>query len=61
MKKNEPKKKFLGMPVQWDWRNVGADIWNPDDDRVFPPKRFGIGWSLNFHALLKKAGFRQLK
>lgn len=47
--------KFFGMPMSWDWRNAHKDIWNPGEDRVFPPKRFGIGWGVNVHALLKKA------
>ena len=52
---NKPSKTFLGMPMQWDFKNLHKDIWNQQDNRVFPPKRFGIGWGLNFHALLKKA------
>jgi hypothetical protein len=48
-------KKFLGMPMQWDYKNAFKDLWNARENRIFPPKRFGIGWSLNFHALLKKA------
>jgi len=46
--------EFFGLPMSWDWRNVHKDIWNPEDDRIFPPKRFGIGWGLNVHALLKR-------
>lgn len=46
-------KKFFGMPVQWDLKNAFKDIWNPEEKRIFPPKRFGIGWGINFHALLK--------
>ncbi len=49
-------KKFLGMPMRWDRKNMFKNIWNPEDERVFPPKYFGIGWSLNFHALLRKIG-----
>ncbi len=50
-----PLKKILIFPVQWDYKNFYKDIWNPNEPRVFPPKRFGIGWGLNFHALLTKA------
>ncbi len=49
-------KSFLGMPMQWDWKNLHKDIWNPKDKRVFPPKHFGIGWGFNVHALLSKSG-----
>jgi len=55
-KNQKAQKKFLGMPMQWDFKNAHKDIWNSEDGRVFPPKRFGIGWGLNVHALLKKTG-----
>jgi uncharacterized membrane protein len=44
------------MPVNWEWRNFNKGVWNPEDERLFPPKRVGIGWTINFHALLKKIG-----
>jgi len=50
------QKKFLGMPMNWDLKNIFKSNWNPKDDRLFPPKTFGIGWSINFHALAKKLG-----
>jgi len=28
--------------------------WNPEDSRIFLPEPFGIGWAINFHALLEK-------
>lgn len=43
----EPKQTFLGMPMQWDLKNWHKDLWNPESDELFPPKRFGIGWSIN--------------
>lgn len=60
MKKNDEDKnleKFLGVPMRWDRKNMFKNLWNSEDDRIFPPKYFGIGWSLNLHALLKSAGF----
>ena len=42
------------MPVSWDWRNWYKGIWNPEDRRLFPPKRFGIGWTFNFRELLRR-------
>lgn len=54
--KDKDVKQFMGMPMRWDGKQALKNIWNPKDDRVFPPKYFGIGWDLNFHALLKKAG-----
>ena len=53
---DEDIKLFLAMPMRWEARNIFKSIWNPKDDRVFPPKYFGIGWSLNFHPLLSQIG-----
>lgn len=53
---NKPaKNSFMGLPMHSDHMNVHKDFWNSQDERVFPLKRFGIGWGLNFHGLLKKA------
>lgn len=59
MKKKNPDadvKMWMGMPMRWNHKKIFDNLWNKEDDRVFPPKQFGIGWSLNFHALLKRAG-----
>ena len=53
---DEEVKTFLGMPMCWDRKNMFKGLWDPKDDRLFPPKYFGIGWSLNFHALLRSVG-----
>lgn len=53
---NEHIVRFLGMPMRWEAQNMFRNVWNPDDDRLFPPKYFGIGWDLNLHALAKKTG-----
>jgi uncharacterized membrane protein len=29
----------------WKW---GCIYYNPEDKRLFPPKRFGMGWTPNF-------------
>ena len=49
---------FLGMPMSWDFdpAKMVRNYWNPDDERVFPPKVFGIGWDVNFHAVYRLAG-----
>jgi hypothetical protein len=44
-------KEFCGLPMRWNRRKAFENLWNREDDRVFPPKQFGIGWDLNFHAL----------
>lgn len=55
----DPQRRFAGMPVSWDWKNWYKGVWNPQDDRLFPPRRVGIGWSINFAALLKKMGLKR--
>jgi hypothetical protein len=53
-KAKEKVGKFLGMPMRWEFKNTFGNVWNPKDDRVFPPKYFGVGWDINVRALLKK-------
>ena len=31
-----------------------ASYWNPEDHRIFTHEVFGIGWAINFYALLDK-------
>lgn len=52
----QPIPKFMGLPMRWDRKNALKNLWNTEDDRVFPSKHFGIGWSINLHALLKSTG-----
>ena len=40
--------------MRWEFKNALKDIWNPEENRLFPPKHFGVGWGLNFHVLAKK-------
>ena len=37
-----------------DWKNWNKGVWNTDDHRLFPPKRIGIGWTINIHELLRR-------
>jgi hypothetical protein len=30
--------------------------WNPDDERIFTPKVFGVGWDINVFQVLKRFG-----
>lgn len=54
----QPAKKFLGMPGSWRWPGMSAILWNMWDisaqARLFPPKVWGYGWSLNFAYPLNK-------
>lgn len=47
------------VPVPYDFRFPTADRvrqawWAPDDDRLILPRAFGIGWSVNAAAVLKR-------
>jgi uncharacterized membrane protein len=48
------QRTWMGMPVSWDWQNWNKGVWNKDDRRLFPPKRVGIGWTINIHELLRR-------
>lgn len=61
MSKSDKAKKFMGMPMRWERKNIFKNIWNTEDDQIFPPKFFGIGWDLNLHAVLKWAGMLKNK
>lgn len=63
MRKKEDKnqKEFLGMPMNWDTKNIFKNMWNKENDDLFPPKAFGIGWTVNFHAVLKAMGLIKSK
>jgi len=32
-------------------KRIKRSLWAPDDPRVFVPRAFGVGWSLNFASL----------
>jgi hypothetical protein len=40
---------------------MARNYWNPDDERVFPPRVFGIGWDVNGHALMRRLGLISAK
>jgi hypothetical protein len=52
------QQNFFGVPMNWEWNvpKILRNYWNPDDERVFPPKVWGIGWDVNGHALLRRVG-----
>lgn len=50
----EPQGRFAGMP--YDWRKptgerVASRQWNPQDRRLFTPKAYGWGYTINFYWL----------
>jgi uncharacterized membrane protein len=52
--RQNPQWTWAGMPVSWDWQNWYKGMWNAEDHRLFPPKRVGIGWTLNFREVLRR-------
>ena len=57
IRSRRPTGRFLGVP--YDFRVPTPDrvrdrLWNEDDDRIFTPMVFGVGWSLNFFRLVEK-------
>ena len=48
--------KFLKIPYDFrslTWEKVKKRCWNPKDKRIFVPKAFGWGWSINFYPVRK--------
>jgi hypothetical protein len=48
----EPQGSLAGFPYDWrrpTARRARSRIWNPEDPRLFPPKSFGWGYTINFH------------
>lgn len=55
----QPQGRVLGVP--YDFRGATTQrlserIWNPADPRIFMPRLFGVGWTVNFGALAVKLG-----
>jgi|SRR5688572_26087421 uncharacterized membrane protein len=46
----------LGIPYDFrppTFERIKDAMWNPEDDRLFTPRPFGVGWSLNLARLLQ--------
>ena len=52
--RQNPQRTWARMPVSWDWQNWYKGMWNAEDHRLFPPKRVGIGCTLNFREVLRR-------
>lgn len=53
--REEPQGTFAGFPYDWrrpTVRRVRSRIWNPDEPRLFPPKSFGWGYTINLYWLV---------
>ena len=54
-RRKQPTGNFLRTPYDWRRPTVArakSRWWNRDDPRVFTPKSYGWGWSLNLARLL---------
>ena len=52
--------RFLNVPFEFRVPNVQRlrdRWWNPQDDRIFTPHVFGVGWSVNVRQVLMRLGF----
>ena len=50
---------YLANLIPYDFRfptkeRLRARLWNPEDPRIFTEHFFGVGWSVNFYALLDR-------
>jgi hypothetical protein len=36
------------------WERIKETYWNPYDSRILTPEVFGVGWAINFYALLDR-------
>jgi hypothetical protein len=62
LEKPQEKRKWHGTVagfIPYDFRMPSAEkykeaYWNPYESRVFTPEVFGVGWAINFYALLEK-------
>ncbi|HEY5526297.1 MAG TPA: DUF5808 domain-containing protein [Candidatus Anoxymicrobiaceae bacterium] len=44
--------RILGIPYDFrrpTWSKLKSHYWNPDDERIFIPRAFGIGWDINLY------------
>ena len=53
----QPAGTFLKVP--YDFRmptlqRLRDRVWNPEDSRIFTPRFFGIGWSVNVYQLMRR-------
>lgn len=53
----KPEGRFLGVPYNWrplTRRDAGKGVWDPEDQRLFPPKNYGWGYGINFAAIVRR-------
>jgi hypothetical protein len=38
-----------------EWRDIASEYWNPESDEILAPRVMGLGWGVNFAALVNRA------
>jgi hypothetical protein len=52
------KGRVAGVPYNFrldEWPALLHEYWNPASDRVIAPHAIGLGWGINFAALVRRA------
>jgi hypothetical protein len=52
------KGRVAGVPYSFrlsEWPDAANEYWNPDSDKIITPHVIGLGWGVNFAALLRRA------
>lgn len=47
--------RIMGIPYDFRWptiERIREKVWNKSTSRILTPHLFGVGWSINFYALL---------
>lgn len=54
----EPQGKLWGfLPYDFrrpTWTRIKERLWNPEDERIWTPRVFGAGWSINLYQLRER-------
>ncbi len=54
------KGRVLGVPYDFTRPTVArvkSTLWNPSSDRIVVPRAYGVGWTVNFAALKRRAPY----
>ena len=49
--------KVAGVPYNFrvqDWGKIAGEYWNPESDQIIVPHVIGLGWGVNFAALVRR-------
>lgn len=49
---------IAGVPYNFNvqqWREIANEYWNPASDQLFSPHAIGLGWGINFAAVVRRA------